>query len=46
MARKSKYISQAHDSGSALWQAALYQRLSREDGDKDESDSINKEILT
>ena len=43
MARKSKYISQAHDSGSALWQAALYQRLSREDGDKDESDSINNQ---
>jgi len=42
MARKSKYncISQTQPSDAKVWQTALYLRLSREDGDKAESESI------
>ncbi|MCL2084078.1 MAG: recombinase family protein [Oscillospiraceae bacterium] len=39
MARKSKYAVPG-GSEAAAWKAALYIRLSREDGDKEESDSI------
>ena len=39
MARKSKYEPQT-DPAVRLWRPALYIRLSREDGDRDESDSI------
>ena len=34
--RNTPSLSQSH----AIWRAALYTRLSREDGDKPESDSI------
>lgn len=46
MARKSKYIESARVNAKT-WNAALYIRLSREDGDKEESDSIGnqKELL-
>lgn len=37
MARKSKFSNSA---GAKRWQPALYVRLSREDGDREESDSI------
>lgn len=42
MARKSKYnrTNQPQSSAAKLWQTALYVRLSREDGDKLESESI------
>ena len=42
MARKSKYnqINQSQSSAAKTWQTALYVRLSREDGDKLESESI------
>ena len=49
MARKSRYSPQdLQCSSNALWNAALYVRLSREDGDKAESDSISnqKNLLT
>lgn len=42
MSRKSKYnqTNQSQSSISKTWQTALYVRLSREDGDKLESESI------
>lgn len=40
MARKKENADPAAQSGQAVWRAALYTRLSREDGDKLESDSI------
>ena len=44
MARKSRYSPQdLQCSSNALWNAALYVRLSREDGDKAESDSISNQ---
>lgn len=49
MARKSKFIEEnVCDTNSQLWSAALYIRLSREDGDKEESDSVvnQKALLT
>ena len=47
MARKSKYGQPAKLS-TALWKPALYIRLSREDGDREESNSIasQRELLT
>ena len=47
MARTSKYtIDPAAAIKAVRWQAALYVRLSREDGDKEESDSIgNQRVL-
>lgn len=46
MARKSKYDT-TKENGNTIWEAGLYARLSREDGDKEESDSIGnqKELL-
>lgn len=49
MARKSKYNhAMVNKSGYKIWSAALYIRLSREDGDKDESDSVvnQRSLLT
>ena len=48
MARKSKYAKQADKLSAALWKPALYIRLSREDGDREESNSIasQRELLT
>lgn len=49
MARKSKFTSEiSKEAGYKLWSAALYIRLSREDGDKDESDSVvnQRSLLT
>lgn len=40
MARKSKYALPREPVQNAVWRPALYLRLSREDGDKVESDSI------
>lgn len=42
MARTSKYDT-TKEVGKAVWKAALYVRLSREDGDKEESDSISNQ---
>lgn len=42
MARTSKYNT-TKETGKAEWKAALYVRLSREDGDKEESDSISNQ---
>ena len=46
MARKSKYEPQK--LSTVLWKPALYIRLSREDGDREESNSIasQRELLT
>lgn len=48
MARKSKYGQPSGNSSIKLWKPALYVRLSREDGDREESDSIvsQRELLT
>ncbi len=48
MARKSKYGQPSGNSSTKLWKPALYVRLSREDGDREESDSIvsQRELLT
>lgn len=43
MARKSKYEKQAQSMGLRRWRPALYVRLSREDGDREESDSITSQ---
>lgn len=41
MARTKRTLgSQQAGSGKAVWRTALYTRLSRDDGDKPESDSI------
>lgn len=40
MARKSKYGQPSGKPSTRLWKPALYVRLSREDGDREESDSI------
>ena len=47
MARKSKY-GQPTKLSTVLWKPALYIRLSREDGDREESNSIasQRELLT
>lgn len=48
MSRVSKYIfdNAAQLGKEKTWQAALYVRISREDGDKEESDSIgNQKVL-
>ncbi len=45
MPRKSKFDLKK-DENSKLWRPALYIRLSREDGDKEESDSVaNQQVL-
>ena len=48
MARKSKYGQPSAKLSTALWKPALYIRLSREDGDREESNSIasQRELLT
>ncbi len=48
MARKSKYMKSSGNPSTRLWKPALYIRLSREDGDREESDSIisQRELLT
>ena len=48
MARKSKYEKQSNKLSTPLWKPALYIRLSREDGDREESNSIasQRELLT
>ena len=48
MPRKSKYQAGTKEAAVTLWNAALYVRLSREDGDKEESDSVGnqRELLT
>lgn len=48
MPRKSKYQTDTKETAYRLWHAALYVRLSREDGDKEESDSIanQRELLS
>ena len=48
MARKSKYEHSSAKLSTALWKPALYIRLSREDGDREESNSIasQRELLT
>lgn len=43
MARTSKYQQYTASQNSALWSAGLYVRLSREDGDKVESESISSQ---
>lgn len=44
MARKSKYVTDPDNPvKKTKWKAALYVRLSREDGDKEESDSISNQ---
>lgn len=44
MARKSRFTEQTTAACAAKrWQAALYIRLSREDGDKEESDSVQNQ---
>ncbi len=45
MPRTSKYVQAAAErpGQTALWRAGLYVRLSREDGDKEESDSIGNQ---
>ena len=41
MARKSRYVETVREKETnTIWCAALYIRLSREDGDKEESDSV------
>ena len=48
MARKSKYEPSSAKLSTPLWKPALYIRLSREDGDREESNSIasQRELLT
>lgn len=48
MARKSKYEKTMQNPSVRLWKPALYVRLSREDGDREESDSITsqRELLS
>ena len=48
MARKSKYEQPSAKLSTTLWKPALYIRLSREDGDREESNSIasQRELLT
>ena len=48
MARKSKYGQPSAKLSTTLWAPALYIRLSREDGDREESNSIasQRELLT
>ena len=48
MARKSKYEPSSAKLSTVLWRPALYIRLSREDGDREESNSIasQRELLT
>ena len=48
LARKSKYEHSSAKLSTALWKPALYIRLSREDGDREESNSIasQRELLT
>ena len=48
MARKSKYEHSSAKLSTILWKPALYIRLSREDGDREESNSIasQRELLT
>ena len=48
MARKSKYEPSSAKLSTTLWKPALYIRLSREDGDREESNSIasQRELLT
>lgn len=43
MARKSKYQSEQQKSQTQVWNVAAYIRLSREDGDKEESDSVGNQ---
>lgn len=43
MARTSKYQQESASHKSVLWNAGLYVRLSREDGDKPESESISSQ---
>lgn len=43
MARKSKYSDVFQTSAARLWKPAVYMRLSRDDGDKEESDSIQNQ---
>ena len=43
MPRKSKYQIGTKEAVASLWHAALYVRLSREDGDKEESDSVGNQ---
>lgn len=46
MARKSKYgVTDAEGNVAKKWMAGLYIRLSREDGDKDESDSVSNQRM-
>lgn len=46
MARKSKYgVADAGGNIAKKWTAGLYIRLSREDGDKDESDSVSNQRM-
>lgn len=40
MARRSRYLETKVEGVGSVWRAALYIRLSREDGDKEESDSV------
>lgn len=44
MARKSKFTTLTNtQTAETIWRAALYVRLSREDGDKEESDSVGNQ---
>lgn len=43
MARKSKYGQPSPKTAARLWKPAVYVRLSREDGDKEESDSVQNQ---
>ncbi|MPN62860.1 hypothetical protein SDC9_210613 [bioreactor metagenome] len=43
MPRKSKYNPAAPSASEIVWNAGLYIRLSREDGDKEESDSVQNQ---
>ena len=46
MARKSKYEGKSQSlTGQKRWQAGLYIRLSHDDGDKDESNSVQRQRL-
>ncbi len=46
MARKSKYEGKSQSlTGQKRWQAGLYIRLSHDDGDKDESNSVQSQRL-
>ena len=40
---RTRHIPNTDHAGGAMWRAALYTRLSREDGDKPESDSISNQ---